>query len=136
MVEHFLGKEEVPSSILGNSSKPIRQPRRHCKVSSFFVVLWLMGTCSQQSHTTTKKESVLRSYGCLIDFDSARGALEERGAKGDSILGNSARGALEERGAKGYSILGNSAPAAAEEERATYGSPILGNNSRKQSAYI
>ena len=44
VVEHFLGKEEVPSSILGNSSKQTMQKRRYpMDVVFFFVCGAVMG---------------------------------------------------------------------------------------------
>ena len=90
----FLGKEEVPSSILGNSSK--QQREGETKVSPFFVMRGV-GTCSHTPRITKKEEGDTRCRPfSLVALMAPAAAQEERQATAQSILVKSAPAAAAE----------------------------------------
>ncbi len=122
MVEHFLGKEEVPSSILGNSSK--QQREGETKVSPFFVMRGV-GTCSPTPRITKKEEGDTRGRPfSLVALKAPLRQQQRKGSpNGEPILGN------EEGDTRGrpFSLFALKAPLRRQQRTGSpNGEPILG----------
>ena len=133
MVEHFLGKEEVPSSILGNSSKQQREGETF--VSPFFVAIGL-GARSHKPVAIKKEEGDTRCRPfSLFALKAPAAAQEERQAKRSQSSGMAPAAAQEEKDAewrinprewrpcgsrrgKGRRMVSQSSEAAQEERQA------------------